>query len=747
MSEAVDLSVLVPCFNEAENLPEFTDRTARTLRSLDISWEVVLVDDGSADSTWAVLEKLQSRVPGVRAERHSQNMGMVQAWKTAFEASRGDHICIIDADLQYQPEDIARLWRELRFRNVDIVQGCRNALARARDIRYKLSRGLNIALNTLFRMSAKDNKSGFMVMRRSVFREILSFRGKYHYFQTFVLVAAKSRGFSYSEVDVLFDERVLGDSFVPKLPTKIVLRSLVDLVRGFLEFRFPTDLDRDLQEFLETHPPTRDPEKRSLVRAAWLRLYFATMRIHHWMITGRTRHYLQTLERSQYLSLEDMRTYQELRLRRLLEHAYYNVSYYRETFRSAGLKPTDIRTLDDLSKLPLLTKAHCRERLYSGLIANRYDPARVLKITTSGSTGEPFVCYADKSQLEFRLASTMRSMEWANYRFGDRQMRLWHQTIGMSKLQAFKEWLDAKMVRRRFIPVFEMKEASLNRVIEEIRRFRPQLIDGYAEAFNLLARYTEEKGLEGLDAAGVMSSAQTLPEESRRIISEAFGCEVFDKYGSREFSGIAYECNAHWGHHVVSESYIVEIIKDGRPAKPGETGEVVITDLNNFTMPLIRYQIGDLAVARDNSTPCPCGRGQTLIGAIQGRVQSIIVGTERQFVPGTFFAHLLKDYDMAVRKYQIVQEKFGEIDFYVIKGTRFTKATFEEILGVLHRHLGADLQIHVHFVDEIELVRTGKHNAVLSRLKIDFQNGTFTEMGRDNAKDEDEPHASQSRAS
>src|SRR6516225_5053080 len=233
----------------------------------------------------------------------------------------------------------------------------------------------------------------------------------------------------------------------------------------------------------------------------------------------------------------------------------------------------------------------------------------MLKITTSGSTGEPFVCYADKYQLEMRWAATLRAMEWTGYRFGDRQARLWHQTIGMSLGQIIRERIDAVFSRRIFIPAYEMSDNNLPRSMEKLRKFRPVLIDGYPELFNFLAHYIKQHGLQGVRPKGIISSAQTLPDQSRQVIEEAFQCRVFDKYGSREFSGIAYESQGHDGHLVVAENYIVEILKEGRPAKPGELGEVVITDLNNRCMPLIRYRVGDLAVAIDNTVPSPCGRG------------------------------------------------------------------------------------------------------------------------------------------
>jgi phenylacetate-CoA ligase len=267
-----------------------------------------------------------------------------------------------------------------------------------------------------------------------------------------------------------------------------------------------------------------------------------------------------------------------------------------------------------------------------------------------------------------------------------------------------------------------MSDATLKDFVKKIEAFNPVLLDGYAESLNFLARYLKEHGKLAIQPKGIISSAQMLPETSRRLIEESFGCRVFDKYGSREFSGIAYECEAHQGHHVVGEGYIVEILKDGQPAAPGEVGEVVITDLNNYCMPFIRYRIGDLAEALDPAERCACGRGLARIGRIEGRVQSIIIGAKGQYIPGTFFPHLLKDYDHAIRQFQIVQTQHGAVTLKLVKGKRYSDETLQEVLRILHQFLGADMQITVEFLDNIEMVHTGKRLATVSKLGIDFQN-------------------------
>src|SRR5207249_3280019 len=130
---------------------------------------------------------------------------------------------------------------------------------------------------------------------------------------------------------------------------------------------------------------------------------------------------------------------------------------------------------DDLGKLPLLTKDDVRRHLYFDIMSDNHDKAEVLKVATSGSTGEPFVCFVDREQLEFRWAATLRSMEWTGWRFGDRQIRLWHQTIGLSRTQELRERADALLSRRKFIPAYEMSDDTLASFVRAIEEFQPVL--------------------------------------------------------------------------------------------------------------------------------------------------------------------------------------------------------------------------------------------------------------------------------
>lgn len=715
------LSVIAPCYNEAQNIPELVERLQNVFIKKNINGEIILINDASKDNTGEIIDRFANQFQNVTAYHHKKDKQIVGGWKTGLAASQGEYVCIIDSDLQYLPEDVWRLYREIQITRTDIVQGCRSSIGRTRNLTFYLSRGLNFMLNFLFSMRLRDNKSGFIVCRREVLEDILRYRYKYQYFQTFIAIAAKAKGYTISEVETLFEERRLGKSFIPKLPIKVVWGVLMDLVKGLFEFRFIGKKETILKEFISENSPSKHQKTLIGWRRYFFNLFMAFMPLHHWLISKDSKVYYEELKKSQWLSLDQIRKLQEIKLRKLIHHSYRHVAYYREMFDKLGMGPSDIQKIEDLQKLPFLDKQTIRQNLYFDLMSDNHNKRKILKITTSGSTGEPFVCYADKYQLENRWAATQRSMEWTGYRFGDRQSRLWHQTIGMARLQIIKERLDAWFNRRMFVPVFEMSDKNIKHYVQKIQRFKPVFIDGYAEAFNFLAHYIRHNKLKGFRPKAVLSSAQALPDHSRQIIEKELGCAVFDKYGSREFSGIAYECDAHDGHHVVAESYIVEILKDGLLAKPGETGEVVITDLDNYCMPFIRYRIGDLAVAMDNTVPCACGRGLPKIGRIEGRVQSIIFGTNNSYVPGLLFGHLFKDYDYIIRQYKVIQEKPGEVVLKIVKATSFDENVFQELLVKLRHFLGDDMVIDVDFVDDIPMVRTGKQQVSVSKIDIDFQ--------------------------
>jgi phenylacetate-CoA ligase len=718
----LELSVIAPCYNEEKNVRELARRTLLALEADGIDGELVLVDDGSQDGTARAIRELMQQHPGrVRGLFHANNKGIAAGWRTGVEGARGKYVTIIDSDLQYQPEDVGRLYRTLIDHTVDVVQGWRSAVGRERGTRYNISRAYNSMLNATFGMNLRDNKSGFLCSSREVMADLLTYKGKYFYWQSFVMVAAHAKGYSYKEVETLFEPRRQGVSFLDGTTTKASLRSLYDISRAAFEYRVSAQ-PRDLSDqFLRTHVVEAPRALSPAAHPARWRAMMASFNRSRSPLSSDVQHVYEALNKTQWLSASALRDFQDEKLRRLIRHCYRHVPYYRRWMQRANLRPEDIHGQLDLHKLPVLSKNDVRKNLYFDITADNMDRAEVERITTSGSTGEPLVVFADRRQLEFRWAASLRARELAGYRFGDPSVKFWDQALGSSQAQRRREKLQAWLINRTLIPSFEMSEDKLEQLVKSLSAKGPALIEGDAEVLDFVARYIKGSlGTLGFRPLAMISNGQTLTSQSRELIESAFGCQVFDGYTSRELGGIAHECSAHAGHHVVSEGYIVEILVDGRPANAGETGDLVITDLNNYAMPLVRYQLGDRATLLEEA-PCACGRSSPRIGAIQGRAQSIIRGTGGRFVPGTFFDQVMKDYEYAIRQFRIVQREPGAVQLELVKAGRFSSDVMDTVQQIVRRHLGEKLRIDLQFVDSIGAGELNAPGGSPTVIAVDFK--------------------------
>ena len=237
----MDLSVIVPCLDEEENVLELVTRLARVFDDERLrergGAEVVIVDDGSTDATWSEMMRMQSAHTFVVPVRHSRNLGLAAAWRTGLDHARGRLICILDADLQYRPEDFRTLFDSLEASRADLAQGYRSRSNRERDVRYFVSRALHHLLNGLFSMDIEDNKSGFVLCGRDVFSDLLDYRNKYTYWQLFIGVAAHAKGYSICQVETAFEPRRRGRSFLSDLPLMPMLWASADLVAAIREYR------------------------------------------------------------------------------------------------------------------------------------------------------------------------------------------------------------------------------------------------------------------------------------------------------------------------------------------------------------------------------------------------------------------------------------------------------------------------------------------------------------------------------
>ncbi len=696
------LSVVIPCLNEASNIPNLVSRLDSIFRSNDIEIEIIIVNDGSTDNTTEVIDAFKREHANIdlKCIPNTTSNGIYEGWKSGINLSKYEITAFMDGDLQNQPEDLFLMYGQLNQGFAHVIQGYRTNLGEFDFVRTALSKGFARVLRSTLKINLKDPKSGFIVGKKTAIISALKNIDHYRYPQSFIGASLIHLGYTVQEVPTRFDKRASGESFLKSKLLRTVLLSFMDIALAQKHFKHEKVILRKNLSW-------------GIFRINYLRFYFLSMPLHAWNIRPRTIKKLAMLLESEKMSQSELLDFQDKKLASILSHAHTKTNWYKNLKTNTG--PTsDVKIL---SGIPFLEKSQIR--LLGPLNFMDLDGSyKMHRIATSGSTGSPLVIFADREQLEWRFASTLRALIWTGWRIGDRQYRLWHQKIGMTRIQAFKERNDAILLRRKFVPAFEFDMEKVQNLIKEIGTTKPYIVDGYAESLDYLSRSSGVSELTSLKVPAMMSSAQTLTEQTRKNLEANFQTKVYDKYGSREFSGIAYECGFGNWFHVISDSYIVEILVDGiRPASPGEVGEVVITDLNNRLFPMIRYRIGDLATKIDESVPCRCGRLMPRIGKVVGRTAALIKTPKGRVLPGTFFAHFFKDYENTIMQYQVQQSVPNEITLMVVKGRNFSNESLADVLNALQEFLDGML-IEVKYTDVIPLGRTGKRSPVISTLTI-----------------------------
>lgn len=252
-THGVALSVIAPCFNEAGNVVELAARTLTTFDRAGIDGELILIDDGSADATWSEIERAARRDSRIRGFRHTVNRGIEAGWRTGMVGAGGRLLCLIDSDLQNRPEDVATLHARHRAGGCDLVQGVRRSVDPPWG-RLLMTRGLNLLLNVLFGMNARDNKSGFLLGTRHAFEVMLRHRFAYRYFQAFVGVSARARGLVVAEIDTEFAPRARGRSFLSAMPFRAITRLLWETIKFRVELWLPSE--RTARDRAVTEPAT-----------------------------------------------------------------------------------------------------------------------------------------------------------------------------------------------------------------------------------------------------------------------------------------------------------------------------------------------------------------------------------------------------------------------------------------------------------------------------------------------------------
>lgn len=425
---------------------------------------------------------------------------------------------------------------------------------------------------------------------------------------------------------------------------------------------------------------------------------------HHTTVAVRKQ-----MEESQWWSPERLADLQLERLRQLLARAHAHVPYYRQLFASLDFNPSQITSLDDLQRLPFLTKAIIRQN-QEQLKADNAE--RLARFNTGGSSGEPLIFFIGNERVSHDVAAKWRATRWWDVDIGDPEIVVWGSPIELTSQDRVRQIRD-RLLRTRLLPAFEMNEANLDRFVDTISATRPAMLFGYPSSLSLIARHAEKRGrpMNNLGIKVAFVTSERLYDHQRDDITRIFGCPVANGYGGRDAGFIAHQC-PHGGMHLTTEDIIVEIIdKDGQSVPKGQAGEVVVTHLATGEFPFIRYRTGDVAVLSTRS--CACGRGLPMLEEIQGRTTDFVVATDGTIMHGLAVVYPIRDIP-GISAFRVVQETLHRIIVQIVPGVDCPTDVDRRITSGIQARLGHSVAVEIRHVAEIPREKSGKYRYVQS---------------------------------
>lgn len=433
-----------------------------------------------------------------------------------------------------------------------------------------------------------------------------------------------------------------------------------------------------------------------------------------WRSGSRHLHYLRGLRQRQYDSPQAIEARQTESIRRLLFHAYETVPYYRQLFIGMGFHPSDFDSLSDLSVLPLLTKTDIRGH-HESLISSAFVDQPLYWKKTSGSTGVPLEIAVNQEALQWKTACTIRSDEWSGWRLGRRVAKVWGNPEYLK--QGWKGRVRNALVdRARYLDTIGIDEQRMSDFGRSLARSRPSLLFGHAHSLYLFACFAKKNFSGMIRPDGIISTAMLLHDWQRLAIEEAFGCPVTNRYGCEETSLIACECEQHQGLHINEDSLYAEVLHD-RPGCEGE-GSLVLTDLTNVAMPLIRYKVGD--VVAKSGRRCACGRGLSLIDRVEGREADYVLTPAGKLISGISLTENFALHIRGTAQVQIEQESERFLRLRIVPDDDFGSDSHWQIETLVRDMFGPEMEYDVDLVESIPQEPSGKYRFCISKVANDY---------------------------
>lgn len=427
---------------------------------------------------------------------------------------------------------------------------------------------------------------------------------------------------------------------------------------------------------------------------------------------------LAELETLQWASPEEVHNRRTAKLRLLLDHCERNVPFYRDEFGRLGLVAGDIKDEADLVSLPRITKDRIRvdySRFWATANERPWD-----RWPTSGSSGQPFAFRIDRAAIAANtFAALARGRRWWGCDYGVAEAMIWSGVRGVGgglrgHLHAVKRRIAWSLKNIALIDTYTLDAQTIREGYERLRRKQPRLIRAISSGLYRFCAGLVEQELDGrrLGVECAIYTGEALPPGQRALVERVLGCPTVCEYGCTELGILAFQCPAG-GLHVSHEDLVLEFVRDGRPALPGEEAELVVTNLNAFSAPLVRYDVGDVVVPSDAT--CDCGRTLPLIDSVGGRAHDVVYDGLGGVIHGLFFTHLFDDLPH-VHQFRVVQEAIDHVRIELRSTDRIPPADMQRVGASVKQVLRRGAAVDVEQVDGFPVAANGKFRWIESKV-------------------------------
>ncbi|MCK4664767.1 MAG: phenylacetate--CoA ligase family protein [Bacteroidales bacterium] len=394
-------------------------------------------------------------------------------------------------------------------------------------------------------------------------------------------------------------------------------------------------------------------------------------------------------------SKEDVFNWQNEKLHDLIHYAYNNTKYYKMIFDENRINPNDIKNIEDLKIIPTLTKKNVIDN-YNRLIAKDISQIPHIMSSTGGSTGNPMKFLLDKSSWSFSKAHNIINWERTEYKYGDKYIALGSTSLFVNKSKSLKHELYYKLKNKIGLNGINMSNDICENYIELIKKKKIRYIYGYASAIYLLAKYVSENNFN-IDISACFPTSEILTDLYRDTIEKAFNCQIINCYGANDGGITAFEVEK--GFFEVGYNSIINL-KD-----KNNTGSALLTDLLNYAMPLINYQLGDELQIDVEKNKTYSYNGQ-VINKVFGRISDVLRLENGVVLTGPGFTILFKD--LPVEAYSIEKNGYNSLLCNIKKQTHYEKEHENLIISTLKKQAGKEAKISIKYLDEFELTKSGK---------------------------------------